>query len=122
MRAAAMFLCAMMLPACAPTAATDGGHGLRPAAARPAGSFYRISGDSSVRPLYVSDDGVKMEIVWSRVQAIPAVFAVGDQGREEVVNGNMRDDIYVIDRVYTELLFRIDKAQARARRVSPRNG
>jgi type IV secretion system protein VirB9 len=122
MKAAAAFLCAISLSACGPMAATDGSHGLRPAAARPAGSSYRISGDSSVRPLSVSDDGVKMEIVWSRAQAIPAVFSVGDQGREEVVNGNMRDDIYVIDRVYTELLFRIDKARARARRVVPRNG
>src|SRR4051812_16252421 len=71
MKAAAALLCAISLPACAPMAATDGSHGLRPAAARPAGSSYRISGDSSVRPLSVRDDGVRMEIVWSRAQAIP---------------------------------------------------
>lgn len=81
-----------------------------------AAAEYRITGDSSIRPAIVRDDGARMEIIWDRTQAIPAVIGVSDQGREEVVNGYMRDDVFVIDRVYTELLFRIDSAQAMARR------
>lgn len=77
---------------------------------------YKLSGNRSVRPASVRDDGVRTEVRWSLAQAIPAVFAIGDQGREEVVNGYMRDDVFVIDRVYTRLVFRIDHAEATARR------
>lgn len=77
---------------------------------------YRLRGSKLVRPLDVSDDGDKTRIRYSEGQALPAVFAIGPTGKEELVNGYMRDGIYVIDRVYQELVFRIDKKKARAQR------
>ena len=64
----------------------------------------------------MTDDGLKTRITYAPGQALPAVFAIGPSGEEEVVNGYMRDDIFVIDRVYGELVFRIDREKATARR------
>ncbi|MEP5937335.1 MAG: TrbG/VirB9 family P-type conjugative transfer protein [Erythrobacter sp.] len=81
---------------------------------------YRLRGSREVRPLEISDDGRKTHIRYSDAQALPAVFAIGPTGKEELVNGYMRDGVYVIDRVYEELVFRIDKKKARAlRRDAP---
>ena len=58
-------------------------------------------------------------------QSLPAVFAIGPTGDEEVVDGYMRDGLFVIDRVHEELVFRIDKAKATARRharTAPQDG
>lgn len=78
---------------------------------------YRVKGDHSVRPAAISDDGVRTTIEFGPEQPLPAVFAIGSTGEEEVVNGYMRNDRFVIDRVHQELVFRIDKASARARRA-----
>lgn len=77
---------------------------------------YRLKGDRSVRPQDISDDGVRTRITFGPEQALPAVFAIGPTGKEEVVNGYMRNGIFVIDRVHAELVFRIDKDKASARR------
>jgi type IV secretion system protein VirB9 len=77
---------------------------------------YRLKGDKIVRPAQINDDGVRTSIVFGAEQALPAVFAIGPGGDEQVVNGYMRDGIFVIDRVYAELVFRIDKEKATARR------
>lgn len=77
---------------------------------------YRLKGDASVRPSAISDDGIRTTIEFAAEQPLPAVFAIGSNGEEEVVNGYMRDDRFVIDRVHSELVFRIDKARAIARR------
>lgn len=78
---------------------------------------YRLKGDRSVRPSAISDDGVRTTIEFAADQPLPAVFAAAPNGGEEVVNGYMRDDRFVIDRVYPELVFRIDKARSVARRA-----
>lgn len=77
---------------------------------------YRLRGSREVRPLEVSDDGDKTRIRYSDDQALPAVFAIGSTGKEELVNGYMRDGVYVIDRVFEELVFRIDRKKATAKR------
>lgn len=77
---------------------------------------YRLRGDREVRPAGLSDNGVKTRIAYAPGQALPAVFAIGPTGEEEVVNGYMRDGEFVIDRVYEELVFRIDREKATARR------
>lgn len=86
--------------------------------AEPSGNLwrYRIRGDRSVRPAQISDDGVRTKILFGPEQALPAVFAIGPTGDEEVVNGYMRSGLFVIDRVHEELVFRIDKEKATARR------
>jgi len=78
---------------------------------------YRLSGDKSIRPSGIDDDGAKTYIEWSAESALPAVYSVDAKGKESLVNGNMRDGIFVIDSVVPRLIFRLDKQVARASRV-----
>ncbi len=81
---------------------------------------YRLRGDRLVRPASIRDNGVKTVIEYAPGQALPAVFAIGPTGEEEVVDAYMRDGLFIIDRVHQELVFRIDKAKATAiRSVRP---
>lgn len=77
---------------------------------------YRLRGDSVVRPSQLYDDGSKTFIEYLPDQPLPAVFAIGASGEEEVVDGHMRDGQFVIDHVHQELVFRIDEEKATARR------
>lgn len=77
---------------------------------------WALSGNRELRPSSIRDDGRKIYLDWPPSDPIPAVFAVDRLGREEMVNGFMRGGSYVIDRVYERLVFRIDKAEAGARR------
>jgi type IV secretion system protein VirB9 len=79
---------------------------------------YRLSGARALRPSWIGDDGKKTFIEWPADVALPAVFTVDDQGREALVNGNMRDERYVIDSVLPKLIFRIDNATASAVRIT----
>lgn len=81
---------------------------------------YRLSGARSVRPVAVSDDGVRTSIEWRDQQALPAVFAIDDGGDELLVEGHMRNGLYVIDAVHRTLLFKVDGQTARASRTSTR--
>ncbi|MEM9310970.1 MAG: TrbG/VirB9 family P-type conjugative transfer protein [Pseudomonadota bacterium] len=83
---------------------------------------YKLSGDRSVRPASVRDNGIKTVIDYAPGQALPAVFAIGPSGDEEVVDGYMRDGRFVIDRIHGELVFRIDKEKAKARRNKRKDG
>src|SRR3546814_8280842 len=82
---------------------------------------YRLSGTRALRPAGMHDDGVKTYIDWSPETPLPAVFFIDDYGRERLANGNMRGGLYVIDSVHEELLFRIDKQKARAKRYLPKD-
>lgn len=88
-------------------------------AAEPQGTerwSYRMRGDRVVRPAKLYDDGRKTFVEYGPEQPLPAVFAIGASGDEEVVNGHMRAGRFVIDRVHQTLVFRIDKEKATARR------
>jgi type IV secretion system protein VirB9 len=78
---------------------------------------YRLSGEQSLRPSRISDDGLHTYIEFPRDAAIPAIYAVDERGDESLVNGMMRDDLYVIDSVVPRLVFRIDQHVARATRL-----
>lgn len=82
---------------------------------------YRVTGNRAVRPSRIVDDGAKTFVEFHPDQALPAVFGIGPTGGEEVVAGYMRDGVFVIDRVYPALVFRIDQAQATAQRRERRN-
>lgn len=90
--------------------------GAQGSGAQAAGFSWRMSGAKALRPLSISDDGVHTYIRWAADQLIPAVFAVSDVGGEEMVDGYMRGDTFTIDRVNRRLVFRIDRASARALR------
>lgn len=81
------------------------------------GATYRLSGSKELFPSAIRDDGRKIYLQWSASQPIPAVFALNRLGREEMIDGYMRDGIFTLDRIYDTLVFRIDKAQAHARRI-----
>lgn len=78
---------------------------------------YRLSGNRSLRPGVITDDGVRTYIEWDPDQTLPAVFAVDEQGEEVLVDGYMRDGLYVVDAVHRTLLFRLDRQTARASRL-----
>jgi type IV secretory pathway VirB9-like protein len=78
---------------------------------------YRLSGEKSLRPARIGDDGTHMYLEWDEEQALPAVFALNALGEEEMVDGYMRSGVFTIDRVHRDLVFRIGKKRAQAKRV-----
>jgi len=81
---------------------------------------YRLSGARRLRPSRIGDDGRQTFIEWPEDRPLPAVYGIGRDGQETLVNGMMRDGVYVIDSVLTTLVFRIDRHVARATRVRER--
>jgi type IV secretion system protein VirB9 len=89
-----------------------------PAASQtPTTGEYRLSGERTLLPSRIGDDGERTYLEWDEHQSLPAVFGIGANGEEEVVDGYMRAGVFTIDRVYGELVFRIDSKRAKARRV-----
>jgi type IV secretion system protein VirB9 len=78
---------------------------------------YRLSGARALRPSRIADDGRHTYIEWPRDRTLPAVYAIDPEGRESLVNGAMRNDLFVIDSVSPKLIFRIDQHVAEAERV-----
>lgn len=81
---------------------------------------YRLSGVRALRPARISDDGRHTYIEWPKDATLPAVYALDARGEETLVNGMMRDGLFVVDSVVPRLAFRIDRQVARATRVVPR--
>lgn len=79
---------------------------------------YRLTGKQSLRPSTIRDDGQKTYLQWPRDSALPAVYAVDAAGQEVLVNGNMRNDVFVIDSIVPHLVFRIDRSVAQAVRFA----
>lgn len=78
---------------------------------------YKLGGDRSIRPAAIDDDGSKTFISFPAKGALPAVYASDAKGNEALVNGYVRDGLYVIDSVAPRLVFRLDKRVAYARRT-----
>ena len=91
----------------APQVQQDVQSGSQPDLASMAGQ-YRLKGDRSLLPERIADDGAKTYIAWNEGQALPAVLGIGATGQEEVVPGYMRHGLFTIDRVYSELVFRVE--------------
>jgi type IV secretion system protein VirB9 len=83
-------------------------------------SRYRISGAKVLRPNSVSDDGERTYVSWPKGRDLPATYEVTGRGQEAIVDGMMRDDVLVIDRLVNKLRFRKDRSVAEARRLAPR--
>ncbi len=82
---------------------------------------YVLSGARALRPSAISDDGVHTYVEWAANVSLPAVYAIDDRGKEALVNGMMRDGLFVIDGISQRLIFRIDRRTARAERKLPRS-
>lgn len=79
---------------------------------------YRVSGNRDIRPNAMTDDGIHTYITWAPEQPMPAIFAIDRDGNETLVNGAMRDGMFVIDAVPERLVFRLDRRTAHARRIA----
>jgi len=91
------------------------------AAALRRANHYKVSGDRSLRPSGMTDDGEHTYIVWPKRAAIPAIYAIDNYGHESLANGMMRpDDVYVIDGAPGRFIFRIDQRVARASYIRPK--
>jgi len=86
----------------------------------PKGS-YKLSGAASIRPAEIWDDGEKTFMNWPLAVEAPAVFAIDGAGKESLVNSHFRDGRFVIDAVYSRLLFRLDHLVAKADRKGGRS-
>lgn len=86
------------------------------AATPPASGRYKLSGDKRLWPLEMGDDGQATTIRWEAGVTLPAVYRLDDQGNPALVNGVMRDGSYILDAVYTRLIFIRGKSRARAMR------
>ena len=101
-------------------AATETSDGAEDAPSAYGEGRYRLSGDKALRPSAISDDGRHTYVAWPKDRALPAVYALNEAGQEILVNGMMRDEVYVIDSVSQKLVFRVDDHIARAERMKPR--
>ncbi|WP_373487310.1 TrbG/VirB9 family P-type conjugative transfer protein [Blastomonas sp.] len=81
---------------------------------------YRVSGDRRLRPSQIGDDGQQTFIEWPSDVALPAIYTIDERGQERLVNGAMRDGLFVVDSVSPRLVFRIDNRSAQARRLVPK--
>lgn len=82
---------------------------------------YRLHGHGALRPGTIHDDGIRTYIDWPVNGPLPAVYSRDEDGRETLMNGNMRDNLFVIDGVFDRLIFRVDNHRARADRVVVEN-
>lgn len=83
---------------------------------------YRLSGEKTLRPMRIDDDGEHTYLEWASDQLLPGVFAINALGSEEVVDGYMRAGVFTIDRVNRTLVFRIDRKSAKAERIVGKDG
>jgi type IV secretion system protein VirB9 len=64
---------------------------------------YRLKGDDSIRPVRVFDDGKKTYIQISETaknREAPVLVVIGADGKQEMVNYRVKDDIYIVDRLF----------------------
>jgi type IV secretion system protein VirB9 len=77
---------------------------------------YKVRGDAPIRPSLIWDNGEKTFLDWPEGSEAPAIFAIDAGGNETLVNSYFRDGRFVIDAVYSRLLFRLDRLTASAHR------
>lgn len=75
---------------------------------------YRLGGARALRPIEIHDDGQATYIAWPTELSLPAVYTVDAAGRESIVNGAMRDGLFVVDTVSPRLVFRSGRLRATA--------
>jgi type IV secretion system protein VirB9 len=86
----------------------------------PAGSIvgtYRLHGHKTLLPDAISDDGTRTFIDWPADGPLPAVYSRDRDGRETLLNGNVRSGLFVIDGINQHLVFRVDQHRAGADRL-----
>lgn len=76
---------------------------------------YEISGSENWKPAQVFDDGQFTWIKLGKTQEIPAVFAIGKDGKGELVNMNVRGEFMVVQRILPVLLLKLGDKEVTVR-------
>jgi type IV secretion system protein VirB9 len=71
------------------------------------------SGKSKLWPSEIFDDGTLTYLRWPKGVSPPAIYSVGAEGTEALVNQMVQNDYFVIDFVPSALMLRLGKAKAR---------
>lgn len=80
---------------------------------------YRFRGNKGLFPLAMSDDGRRTTIRWGEQNSLPAIFAMNGR-KEQLVNGRMVGNDYVIEGAAPRYKFRYGTAEATAIRQTPK--
>lgn len=80
------------------------------------GALYAFRGARSLRPVTASDDGKTTTLVWSEATPLPAVYAIGPDGQERLINGAMREGALMIEGVAQQYVLRRGAQEARLSR------
>lgn len=67
---------------------------------------YSVSGSPRNVPARIYDDGASTYFEWAQGTATPAVFAIGSDGQEAVVNFIMRGNTMVVERISASFILR----------------
>ncbi len=80
---------------------------IKPKVAKPHHGHYSFSGDPSLKPRRVFDDGRFVRMVFYRQQSLPAVFAVDNRaGEQAMVNWRVEGNSLVIDHLAPQYILR----------------
>lgn len=90
--------------------------GAEQAAATPS-SRYVLKGDRELWPDVIFDDGEFTSLRWSEDVILPAIYREDSRGRLALVNGLMKEGVFVLEGVPDRLVFIHGKARASAARV-----
>jgi type IV secretion system protein VirB9 len=71
---------------------------------------YSFKGARTIQPARVFDDGVATYFAWPAGVPAPAIFAIGPDGHEAMVNAQVRGDYTVVDQLAPTFMLRLGKA------------
>ena len=80
---------------------------------------YTLSGARALWPVEMADDGAVTRIRWAEGASLPAIYGADGGGRRALINGVMRDGVYVVEGVFRHLVFLRGKDSADAKRLKP---
>lgn len=84
---------------------------------------WRASGDRNLQPERSFDDGASVYLSWPAGRDLPAVLAIGPDGKTEgPVNYAVVGDYLVVDGLHPRLILRSGKAVATVEPIAPRPG
>lgn len=83
-----------------------------PPSEAPPRTIWNVSGDRSLFPELVYDDGTATYVKWSEKSDFPAIFAYDADGTEGPANFTIQDDMIVLEGPASRYTLRIGKASA----------
>jgi type IV secretion system protein VirB9 len=67
---------------------------------------YRYCGPRALKPLSVTDDGVKTRFTFAPTAELPAIFTLGENGTEALVNFTVTSDALIVHRLASRFVLR----------------